>query len=177
MAALSCHFSPQHPELRHLLTHRAVSGSFSHCFHSGPVLGFPSCQPKLQTGPQRGQMQPALPLWSGAAASPRLRVAQDTGLPPTLQHCHPRPCQAAEGTWREKGSHKTPQLHPYLRAERGLLMEIAPHKFTILPGGYFTPAGGTSHTWKAQRITPVPSQATHSPFLIPSMRTDASSCP
>lgn len=138
---------------------------------------FTAASPSPQLAPKGGQMEPPLPLQSGSAASPRLRVGQDTGLPPTLQHCHPRPCQAAEGTWREKGSHTTPQVHTYLRAERCLLMEIAPHKFTILPGGYFTPAGGTSRTWKAQWIIPVPSQVTHSPFLFPSMRTDAFSCP
>ena len=61
-----------------------------------------------------------------------------------------RSCQAAKGNRREKGSHTNSQLRTYLRAECCLLMEIAPHKFTILPGSYFTPGGGTSNQNKEQ---------------------------
>lgn len=32
-------------------------------------------------------------------------------------------------------------LEAYLRAERGLLVEVAPHEVTVLPGGDLTPRG------------------------------------
>lgn len=123
-----------------------------------------------------------------SSISPEVRVGQ--GLPCSHLCCSivaPRSRQAAKGNGREEGSreegsHTEPQLHTDLRAKRCLLVEIAPHKFTILPGGYFTPGGGTSdqteeqvtcgrHNGPSCALSPVPR-------LIPRlpMRADAFSC-
>lgn len=104
-------------------------------------------------------------------------------------HCTtvtPKSCQAAKEIRRQKGSHTTPQLHTYLRAECCLLMEIASHKFTIFPGGYFTPGGGTSNQneeqvacGRLQWTIPCLPRPPTPPCLIPSLptRTDAFCCP
>lgn len=39
------------------------------------------------------------------------------------------------------GGEKGRALKAYLRAECGLLVEVAPHEVTVLPGGDFTPKG------------------------------------
>jgi len=118
-------------------------------------------------------MQPALPLQPGSATSPGLRVGRTQGSHLYCSTVAPGSCQAAKGNRREKGSHTNPQLHAYLRAERCLLVEIAPHKFTILPGGYFTPGGGRVTKMRNKAHVegttdhPVPSQATRSPLSRP----------
>lgn len=55
VAALSPHFSPQHPELRHLLTHGADCRSSSHCFHSAPVkAGLSQLPAQIPNWPPKG---------------------------------------------------------------------------------------------------------------------------
>lgn len=55
VAALSPHFSPQHPELRHLLTHRADCRSSSHGFHSAPVkTGLSQLPAQVPNWPPKG---------------------------------------------------------------------------------------------------------------------------
>lgn len=70
--------------------------------------GFHSCQPSSQTGPQRGTDAATSATPVRSSSFPQSQGGQDAGLPPTLQHCHPRPCQSAEGTWRAKGIQTTP---------------------------------------------------------------------
>lgn len=81
-AALSPHFAPQHPELGYLLTQRADQILLPLLSKWSCAGVFTAASPVPKLAPKGGQMQPPLPLQSGAAASPSPRVdrTQDSHL-------------------------------------------------------------------------------------------------
>lgn len=142
-------FTPAHAELRHPHLLGSGAGRLYSPAASTVVLcwAFTAASPGPKLVSKEGQMQLSLLLRDRVDQQLSLGSGWDRTQDSHL-HCTtvtPGSCQAAKGNRWQKGNHTKPQLRTYLRAEGCLLMEIAPHKFTILPGGYFTPEGDTSN--------------------------------